>query len=88
MTDINRSEGYPANRPSGSQSCGFACHEVHPNLDRNATPTTKDNLSIARTKNVKLRIDLVVNAVTSCSSAHGSARRRVFPAASCSACRL
>jgi Flp pilus assembly protein TadG len=63
QTDIDNLKTYNASQPSGSQSCGFACHEVHPNLDRNATSTTTDNLSIARTKNVKLRIDLVVNAV-------------------------
>jgi len=64
QTDIDNLKTYTASQPSGSQSCGFACHELHPNLDRNATSTTKDNLSIARTKNVTLRIDLVVNAVT------------------------
>jgi Flp pilus assembly protein TadG len=61
--DIDNLKGYTASQPSGSKSCGFACHEVHPNLDTNANAWTNDNFSIARTNNVKLRIDLVVNAV-------------------------
>ena len=61
--DIDDLKTYTASQPSGSKSCGFACHEAHPNLDANASPTTKDNFSIAIAKNVKLRIDLVVSAV-------------------------
>src|SRR4051794_36553728 len=61
--DIDNLKFYTASQPPGSRSCGFACHEVRPDLDKDASWTTKDNLSIARTKNVKLRIDLVVNAV-------------------------
>jgi len=61
QTDINTLKKYTAGQPSGS--CGFACHEVNPSLDPGASWATNDNLSIARTNKVNLRIDLVVNAV-------------------------
>jgi Flp pilus assembly protein TadG len=44
---------------SSSQNCGFACHETNIAHDGG----TKDNLSIARSNNVTLRIDLVTNAL-------------------------
>src|SRR6185312_4211115 len=59
--DIDNLKRYTAGQPSGS--CGFACHEVRPSLDPNANSWTTDNLSIARANGVRLRIDLVVNAV-------------------------
>jgi Flp pilus assembly protein TadG len=58
-----------AKQPTASQSCGFACHEAHPNLDGGgATSSTVDNLSIARTNNITLRIDLVADATSSLMS--------------------
>ena len=44
---------------SSSQNCGFACHETNIAHDGG----TKDNLAIARTNNITLRIDLVANAL-------------------------
>ncbi|CCE06994.1 conserved hypothetical protein [Bradyrhizobium sp. STM 3843] len=61
QTDINNLITATASQPSGSKSCGFACHEVHPNSDN--PPATVDNLSIARSNNITLRIDLVSSAV-------------------------
>ncbi|UGY12654.1 pilus assembly protein [Bradyrhizobium septentrionale] len=61
--DINHLISYTSSQPSASKSCGFACHETHPNLDTGANASTVDNLTIARNKGVTLRIDLVVNAV-------------------------
>src|SRR5271168_4949462 len=50
----------PAKQPaSSSQNCGFACHETNIAHDGG----TQDNLTIARNKNITLRIDLVTNAV-------------------------
>ena len=63
QNDITNLIAYTKNQPSGSANCGFACHELHPNLDSGASSTTKDNLAIARANNVTLRIDLVANAV-------------------------
>jgi Flp pilus assembly protein TadG len=63
QNDINNLIAYTASQPSVSRSCGFACHEVHPNLDSGANSSTKDNLTIARARGVTLRIDLVINAV-------------------------
>lgn len=44
---------------SSSQNCGFACHETNIAHDGG----TKDNLAIARQRNITLRIDLVTSAV-------------------------
>lgn len=44
---------------AGSQNCGFACHETNIAHDGG----TKDNLAIARQRNITLRIDLVTSAV-------------------------
>jgi len=63
QTDIDNLISYTSKQPQASKSCGFACHETHPNLDSGATSSTVDNLTIARNKGVTLRIDLVVNAV-------------------------
>jgi Flp pilus assembly protein TadG len=50
----------PSKQPaSSSQNCGFACHETNIAHDGG----TKDNLSIARNKNITLRIDLVSDAL-------------------------
>jgi Flp pilus assembly protein TadG len=67
-TDISNLITDTANQPSGSASCGFACHETHPNLDSGANSSTKDNLSIARANNITLRIDLVADATSSLMS--------------------
>jgi Flp pilus assembly protein TadG len=67
-TDISNLITATANQPSGSASCGFACHETHPNLDSGANSSTKDNLSIARANNITLRIDLVADATSSLMS--------------------
>jgi len=67
-TDISNLITATKNQPSGSASCGFACHETHPNLDSGASSSTKDNLSIARANNVTLRIDLVADATSSLMS--------------------
>jgi Flp pilus assembly protein TadG len=64
QNDINNLIAYTASQPSASRSCGFACHETHPNLDSGANSSSVDNLTIARNRGVTLRIDLVVNAVT------------------------
>lgn len=68
---------------SNSASCGFACHEAYPCADSGANPAptskqtqgqtaskcnTVDNLSVARTNDVTLRIDLVTQAVQSLMS--------------------
>ncbi|CAL77155.1 conserved hypothetical protein [Bradyrhizobium sp. ORS 278] len=63
QTDIDNLIAATSKQPGGSKNCGFACHEVHPNLDSGASSSTVDNLSIARSKSITLRIDLVVNAV-------------------------
>jgi Flp pilus assembly protein TadG len=44
---------------AASQNCGFACHQTNIAHDGG----TKDNLAIARQRNITLRIDLVTNAV-------------------------
>lgn len=50
----------PAYQPAGaSQNCGFACHQTNIAHDGG----TQDNLAIARSRNITLRIDLVTNAV-------------------------
>jgi Flp pilus assembly protein TadG len=67
-TDISNMITATANQPSGSRSCAFACHEGHPNLDSGASSTTKDNLSIARSNSITLRIDLVAQATSSLMS--------------------
>jgi Flp pilus assembly protein TadG len=66
--DISNLITATANQPSGSASCGFACHELNPQKDSGATSSTKDNLSIARANNVTLRIDLVADATSSLMS--------------------
>ncbi|MGY8679863.1 pilus assembly protein TadG-related protein [Bradyrhizobium sp. UFLA05-153] len=53
-----------SSQPSASKSCAFACHETNPSKDSGATASTVDNLSIARTNNITLRIDFVKAAVT------------------------
>lgn len=57
----------PANQVvKSSQNCGFACHETSPSSNCTSTspcPGAVDNLTIARNKNVTLRIDLVTSAV-------------------------
>ncbi|MCG2669194.1 TadE/TadG family type IV pilus assembly protein [Bradyrhizobium sp. GCM10023182] len=64
-TDITNMITATASQPSGSRNCAFACHESHPEKDSGANASTKDNLSIARTKNITLRIDLVAQATAS-----------------------
>ncbi|QFI77231.1 TadE/TadG family type IV pilus assembly protein [Bradyrhizobium betae] len=50
----------PAYQSAGaSQNCGFACHQTNIAHDGG----TKDNLAIARQRNITLRIDLVTSAV-------------------------
>ncbi|WP_354138616.1 pilus assembly protein TadG-related protein [Bradyrhizobium sp. LB11.1] len=50
----------PAYQSAGaSQNCGFACHQTNIAHDGG----TKDNLAIARSNNITLRIDLVTSAV-------------------------
>ncbi len=50
----------PAYQAAGaSQSCGFACHQTNIAHDGG----TQDNLAIARSRNITLRIDLVTSAV-------------------------
>lgn len=44
---------------AASQNCGFACHQTDIGHDGG----TKDNLAIARQRNITLRIDLVTSAV-------------------------
>ncbi|MCS3502177.1 Flp pilus assembly protein TadG [Bradyrhizobium japonicum] len=44
---------------AASQNCGFACHQTNIAHDGG----TKDNLAIARQRNITLRIDLVTSAV-------------------------
>ncbi|GLH75099.1 hypothetical protein SSBR45G_00070 [Bradyrhizobium sp. SSBR45G] len=63
QTDIDNLITATKNQPSGSKNCGFACHELHPNLDSGASSSTVDNLSVARSNSITLRIDLVANAV-------------------------
>ncbi|HET7888657.1 MAG TPA: pilus assembly protein TadG-related protein [Bradyrhizobium sp.] len=64
LADINNLITYTANQPTPSKSCGFACHETHPNLDSGANSSSVDNLTIAQQKGVTLRIDLLKNALT------------------------
>lgn len=66
--DINKMTTATASQPSGSRNCAFACHESHPEKDSGANSSTKDNLSIARSNNVTLRIDLVAQATASLMS--------------------
>lgn len=66
--DIDKLTKATANQPSGSKNCAFACHEAHPNSDPGANSSTVDNLSIARSNNVTLRIDLVAQATASLMS--------------------
>ena len=50
----------PAYQAAGaSQNCGFACHQTNIAHDGG----TQDNLAIARSRNINLRIDLVTSAV-------------------------
>jgi Flp pilus assembly protein TadG len=63
QNDINNLITATAHQPSPSASCGFACHETHPNLDSGASSSSIDNLTVARNNSITLRIDLVVNAV-------------------------
>jgi Flp pilus assembly protein TadG len=61
-TDISNLITYTASKyqsAGSSQNCGFACHETNIAHDGG----TKDNLTIARAKNITLRIDLVTSAV-------------------------
>ncbi|WBL82602.1 pilus assembly protein [Bradyrhizobium xenonodulans] len=61
-TDISNLIKYTASAyqsAAGSQNCGFACHETNIAKDGG----TKDNLAIARQRNITLRIDLVTSAV-------------------------
>ncbi|MCK1360757.1 pilus assembly protein TadG-related protein [Bradyrhizobium sp. 199] len=61
-TDISNLIKYtaPAYQTAGaSQNCGFACHQTNIAHDGG----TKDNLAIARQRNITLRIDLVTSAV-------------------------
>ncbi|RXH35406.1 TadE/TadG family type IV pilus assembly protein [Bradyrhizobium zhanjiangense] len=62
QTDINNMIAATNSQPSYARNCAFACHEVHPN-NQNPSSTNKDNLTVARNKNITLRIDLVTNAV-------------------------
>jgi len=63
QTDINNMIAATASQPTYAKNCSFACHEAHPN-NANPSSTNKDNLTIARSKGITLRIDLVTNAVT------------------------
>ncbi|MGX1322047.1 Flp pilus assembly protein TadG [Bradyrhizobium sp. USDA 377] len=63
QADINNMIAATKNQPTYARNCAFACHEAHPN-NANPSSTNKDNLTVARANNVKLRIDLVTNAVT------------------------
>jgi len=67
-TDITNMVAATASQPSGSRSCAFACHEKNPQSDSGANSSTKDNLSIARSNNITLRIDLVAQATASLMS--------------------
>jgi Flp pilus assembly protein TadG len=67
-TDITNMTNATANQPSGSKNCAFACHEKNPQSDSGANSSTKDNLSIARSNSVTLRIDLVAQATASLMS--------------------
>lgn len=61
-TDISNLIKYTApayQSASASQNCGFACHQTNIAHDGG----TKDNLTIARNRNITLRIDLVTSAV-------------------------
>src|SRR5579864_427830 len=62
QNDIDNLISATASQPAYSQNCGFACHEANPSLSNGGAQTT-DNLSVARSNNITLRIDLVVNAV-------------------------
>ena len=66
--DITNMIAATGSQPSGSRSCAFACHEKNPSHDSGANSSTKDNLSIARSKNITLRIDLVAQATASLMS--------------------
>ena len=63
--DITNMIAATKNQPSGSANCAFACHEKNPQSDSGANSSTKDNLSIARSNNITLRIDLVAQATAS-----------------------
>lgn len=63
QTDINNMITATSAQPTYAKNCAFACHETHPN-NANPSSTNKDNLTVARANNIKLRIDLVTNAVT------------------------
>ena len=67
-TDITKMVAATASQPSGSRSCAFACHEKNPQSNSGANSSTKDNLSIARSNNITLRIDLVAQATASLMS--------------------
>ncbi|MEY9237191.1 Flp pilus assembly protein TadG [Bradyrhizobium japonicum] len=61
-TDISNLIKYTApayQTATASQNCGFACHQTNIAHDGG----TKDNLAIARQRNIALRIDLVTSAV-------------------------
>jgi hypothetical protein len=61
-TDISNLITYTASKyqsAASSQNCGFACHETNIAHDGG----TQDNLAIARSRNITLRIDLVTSAV-------------------------
>ena len=61
-TDISNLIKYTASTyqsAGGSQNCGFACHQTNIAHDGG----TQDNLTIARARNITLRIDLVTSAV-------------------------
>ncbi len=60
-TDITNLIAATASQPGGSKSCGFACHET--NIAADGGGATRDNLSVARSNNITLRIDLVTSAV-------------------------
>jgi Flp pilus assembly protein TadG len=62
QTDIDNLITYTASKyqsAGSSQNCGFACHETNIAHDGG----TQDNLAIARSRNITLRIDLVTSAV-------------------------
>jgi Flp pilus assembly protein TadG len=61
QNDINTMVGLT----SKQGGCAFACHQTNPSTDKLGNPggPTQDNYALARSNNVTLRIDLVIEAV-------------------------
>jgi Flp pilus assembly protein TadG len=51
------------NNTSAQGGCGFACHETDPAADNLQNPGGEDNYALARSLDVTLRLDLLVQAV-------------------------